>query len=236
MNTHLESLKAMEKRILVGIETGNVPGRLGAAVVEVSGYGDETVLDLHGFRSYPIPSELQSTIEALEGEENFDSEEIAGINFLVLQHLFKLFQEVCEQVGTPPDRIDLVGLKQLEIGGKSFPSDPSVLSELTGCTLVTCFSIGVENGEGGFLPVKEPVLQGMVEAMMDRFGLDSEVREAVAVALLANESLFHESSEMCETTGGVDGPKGGRLRSMKSTGASTSAGKAILCGEFFFPA
>jgi hypothetical protein len=190
---------------------------------------------LHGFRSYPLPGELLATLGALERESSLDSEETAGINFLVLNHLFQLFEGTLEQVGTPSDRVDLIGLQCMEIGDRSFPSDPSVFSEMTNCTLASRFLVGVENTEGGLLPVKEPILQGMVDDMMDRFGLDSEVREAVAVALLANESLHHESSEACEVGGAGEGKGRQSLRALKSTGTSTAGGEAILCGEFFFP-
>jgi hypothetical protein len=58
----------------------------------------------------------------------------------------------------------------------------------------------------------------------------------VAVALLANESLYHESSEPCETAG--DGTLKARrpsLRAVKHAGASKGKEKASLFGEFFFP-
>jgi hypothetical protein len=230
-------LRNKKKRVIIGIETGITPGRIGAVVVEVSGSGNDTVLDLHGFRSRLFSPEVLATLDALERNEEFDTEEIAGINFLVLHDLSALCRDVLDEVGITPEGVDLIGLKCLELNGKTIPSDPSALSEMTGCIVASRFSIGVEDGYGGFLPVKEPILQSMVEEMIDRFGLDSEVREAVGVALLANESVFHENSETLDVVGGEGrGAERSSLRAVKRTSSSSSgAGKSCLCGEFFFP-
>lgn len=236
MKRRIDSLIKKMTRVVVGIETGNTPGRLGAAVVGVSGKGDETVLDLFGFRNYSLPRELLATLKALENDGEFDSEEVAGIDFLIHHHLSNLYQEVLDEVDILQDEIDLIGLKCIEVGGKMFPKDPSVLSEMTNRIVVSRFSIGYENGEGSFLPVKEPLLQRMVEAMVDKFDLQSEEREAVAVALLANESLFHESSETC--IGEEAGSRRSRrpsLKAVKRSVKSVGNEKACLCGEFFFP-
>jgi hypothetical protein len=221
-----------DRRLIVGIETGNVPARMGAAVVEVSGKGDETVLELHGFRSYPLPSELLATLQALEAKEAFESEEMAGINFLVLHQLSTLFQEVLDEVEIPLEQVDLVGLKELEAGGGTFPDDPTGLSEATGTIVVSRFCIGIENEDKGFLPVRESILKRMVSDLIDRFGLESEVREAAAVALLANEALFHENCLPCEA--GI-GRKRSGLKAVKRTGVSADGSEPCLFGEFFFP-
>jgi hypothetical protein len=235
LKKRLEALKRKEKRLIVGIETGVTPGKLGAAVVEVSGSGDDTVLYLRGFRSTSLSPELKNAIGALDREERFDSEELAGINFLVLHNLSKLYEEVLEDAGVPADEIDCIGLSCLEVGSFAFPGDPAVFSELTNRIVASRFRIGVENGEGDFIDVEEALLQGIVSEMIDRFGLDEEVREAVTVALLANESIFNEGLKVCR--GGDEGKKGRRsLAAVKRTGPVGAAEKTCLCGEFFFPA
>jgi hypothetical protein len=231
----LNALKNKEKRVVVGIETGNVPGYVGAAVVEISKNGNDTVLDLHGFRSHPLPEELLSTLELLGKGGEFDSEEIAGINFLVLHNLSGLYREVLDEVGLKMDGVHLIGLKGMEVGGEVFPQDPSALSEVTGCVVASRFSIGIEDEDGGLLPVKESLLQRMLDDMIDRFGLESDVREAVGVALLANESLFHERSEKCRPDGEAAGRKRSSLRAVKRTSTGEGKSPAFLCGEFFFP-
>jgi 1,6-anhydro-N-acetylmuramate kinase len=228
LKNRLNTLNSKAKRTVVGIETGNAPGRLGAAVVEVSGQGDATVLYLKGFQSYTLPAELAATLRAFEGGGKLDSEEKAGVNFLVLHHISNLYQELIDESGIALDEIDLIGLKCLEAGGEAFPTDPAVLSEMTGVIVASRFYIGVEGRDGEFLPVKESLLRGMVGDMIERYGLESEVREAVAVALLANESLFHERSEMCE--------RRGTRPTVKSAKIAGGDSQAHLCGEFFFPA
>jgi len=236
LRKRLDALKKKEKRLIVGIETGNIPGKLGAALVEVSGSGDDTVLYLRGFTSRSLNQELQAAISALERDERFDSEELAGINFLVLRHLSKLYEEVLENAGVPPGDVDCIGLSCLEVGQLVFPGDPAVFSELTNHVVASRFRIGVENGEGGFLAVEEALLQGIVSEMIDRFGLDEEVREAVTVALLANESIFNDDVSVCEESAHGKGKGRKSLKAIKRQGASSAAGgKPCLCGEFFFP-
>jgi hypothetical protein len=228
LKNRLNKLRKREQRTVIGIETGNTPGRLGAAVVEVSGQGDKTLLYLKGFQSYELPRELGETLETLEGGGSFDPEEKAGLNFLVLHHISNLCQELVEENGIDFSSVDLIGLKCLEAGGEVFPTDPSVLSEMTGIVIASRFYIGIAGNDGEFLPVRESLLQGMVGDMVERYGLESEVREAVVVALLANESLFHEHFETCQREG--ERPT---VKSAKTTGCGP---EAHLCGEFFFPA
>jgi hypothetical protein len=235
LKKRLDALKKREKRLIVGIETGNSPGRLGAALVEVSGSGDDTVLYLRGFTSRSLPAELQAAISALERDEKFDSEELAGINFLVLRNLSKLYEDVLESAGVQQDDVDCIGLSCLEVGQLAFPADPAIFSELTNRIVASHFRIGAENSSGSFIAVEQELLQGIVSDMINRFGLDEEVREAVSVALLANESIFNESVSVCSSDAQGTGKRRKSLKSVKHRGAPGAAARACLCGEFFFP-
>lgn len=235
MKNRLDALRRKEKRFIVGIETGNSLGKLGAALVEVSGSGDDTVLSLRGFKSYILAPELVGPLKALSRDEKFDSEELAGINFLVLHHLSKLYEAVLENAGVDSDTVDMIGLKCLESGQLSFPIDPAGLSEMTERIVASRFRIGVSDGKGGFVTVEEALLQGMVSDMIDRFGLDEEVREAVTVALLANESIFNEKVAYCSGSAPASKLLARKTsRSAKCVDAAEGK-KAYLCGEFFFP-
>lgn len=227
MKTRLKSVNEKENRTVIGIETGNSPGRLGAVVVEVSGMGNDTELYLKGFIDYELPTELVETLGSLAEGGDFDSEETAGINFLVLHHISNLFQDLLEETELSIEEIDLIGLKCLEAGEEIFPTDPAVLSEMTGLIVASRFSIGAEGNGGELLPLREFLLQGMVGDMVEKYGLESDVREAVAVALLANESLFHEHCETCETDG--------KRPTVKSAQSKSGIEEACLCAEFFFP-
>jgi hypothetical protein len=223
----LKGVNAKETRTVIGIETGNSPGQLCAAVVDVSGMGDETELYLRGYYDYELPPELVSTLGALAEGGSFDSEEVAGINFLVLHHITNLFQDLLDETELSIEDVDLIGLKCLEAGKEIFPTDPAVLSEMTGLIVASRFSIGTEGNGGELLPLREFLLQGMVGDMIEKYSLESGVREAVAVALLANESLFHEHCEMCEAEG--------KRPTVKSAQSRSTAEEACLCAEFFFP-
>ncbi len=234
MEERLELLKKSRARVIVGIETGSVPGRLGAVIVEVVGSGADTVLDLHSFESVELPDGLVAALEAVNGEKAIDAQEQADVNFLILHNINTLFFDLLESAEVDPEEVDLIGLKGMEIGSSEFPDDPGALSELTGCIVAACFRIGPEKGQGSWLPVKEAILKGMVEPMVEKYDLDEEVREAVAVALLANESVHHEAlAPKCsnnDSDGGSDSP---RRTTMVQQG---SDGEAALHGEFYFPA
>jgi hypothetical protein len=194
-------------------------------IVEVSGNGADTVLDLHSFQSVELPDGLVTALEAIEAEKEIDAREQADVNFLILHNINSLFFDLLEASEIEAGQIDLIGLKGMEISGSEFPDDPGALSELTGCIVATCFRIGPERGIDTWLPVKEAILKGMVESMVEKYDIDEEVREAVAVALLANESVYHET---------VSRAREASQRSL--TVQSGSGGAPALHGEFFFPA
>lgn len=228
MEERLELLKKSRERVIVGIETGSVPGRMGAVIVEVRGSGADTVLDLHSFQSVDLPEGLVAALEAVDGKKAIDAQEQADVNFLILHNINTLFFDLLEAAEVEPGQVDLIGLKGMEIGLSEFPDDPGALSELTGCIVAACFRIGPDRGQGRWLPVKEAILKGMVEAMVEKYDLDEEVREAVAVALLANESVHHEAiMSKCSD----DDPS--RRTIMVQRG---SEGEPVLHGEFYFPA
>jgi 1,6-anhydro-N-acetylmuramate kinase len=220
--------------VLVGIETGSVPGRIGAVIVEVSGSGADTVLDLHAFQSVELSEGLITALEAVDGESEIDVQEQAGVNFLILHQLNTLFFDLLDAAQVDPGQVDLIGLKGMEIGGMEFPDDPGALSELTDRIVAACFRIGPEKGTGNWLPVKEAILKGMVEAMVEKYDLDTEAREAVAVALLANESLHHETLQTkCSDRNESGDDMSSRRMVMVKRGGD---GGPALHGEFYFPA
>lgn len=234
MRKRLDALRKKEKRFIVGLETGSEPDRLGAALVEISGHGDETVLAVLGFAARPVSRELKAALEALEREESFGSEELAGINFLVLHNLTKLYDELLEASDAAGEEIDVIGLKCLEAGKFAFPADPGALSEMTNRAVASRFRIGTGDGAGGFLAVREPLLQGIVSEMIDRCAVGDDMREAVTVALLANEAIFSDGA--LEARAAPAGSKKARPKAGgRSAKTSAHSGAPCLCGEFFFP-
>jgi len=233
LEERLELLKKNNARVIVGIETGSVPGRIGAVLVEVSGSGAGTVLDLHSFQSVELSEGLVTALEAVDGKAEINAREQADVNFLILHRVNTLFHDLLEEAEVSPGQVDLIGLKGMEIGGLEFPEDPGALSEMTGCVVVSCFRIGPEKGRGSWLPVKEAILKGMVGAMVEKYDLDEEAREAVAVALLANEAVYHEAvtSDQPDSDGTGRDPASRRTVMVKSGGD----GEPALHGEFFFP-
>jgi len=234
LEERLELLKNSKARVIVGIETGSVPGRIGAVIVEVTGSGANTVLDLHSFQSVDLSEGLVTALEAVNGESEIDVKEQADVNFLILHQLNTLFFDLLEEAQVDSGEVDLIGLKGMEIGGMEFPDDPGALSEMTGRIVAACFRIGPEKGKGSWLPVKEAILKGMVDAMVEKYDLDVEAREAVAVALLANEAVHHETLPVkCSDRDDSGDDTSSRRTVMVKRGGD---GEPALHGEFYFPA
>ncbi len=217
MDTRLEELRSRSNRLIVGIEAGNNNRSISAAIVEVSGRGDDTLIDIYSFDNVELPGELVAALEALGRKDDFDSEEIAGINFLLIHQINGLFQTLFDDIQLEPEDVDVLGVKCVEIAGKRLPEDPSVISEMTGCIVASRFRIGLENGKGPELDIVEPILREMVGEIMERLEIDLEASEAVAVALMANESVYSDGVEAEEADSG-------------------DRERAGLYGEFYYPA
>lgn len=232
MEDRLEALRTRKSRVIVGIEAGGSGGRLGAVLVEISGNGDDTVLELHASHAAVLPAGLQSSLDSFG--ERMGAGDLAQLSFLMLHQIDSVFFDLVESAGIDPERVDLIGLKGVETGGREIPDDPGALSEITGCIVASCFRIGPDRGGGHWLPVKEAILQGMVAAMVERYDLDEVAREAVAVALLANESVYHEALDGACPHGAPVTRSAVASRTVRRAGGGPH--EAALHGEFFFPA
>jgi hypothetical protein len=217
LDTRLEELRSRGNRLIVGIEAGNSTRSISAAIVEVSGRGDDTIIDIYSFKNIELPGELVAALDALDRVDDFDSEEIAGINFLLIHQINGLFQDLFDDIQLEPGDVDLLGIKCMEIAGKRLPEDPSVISEMTGCIVASRFTIGLENGKGPELVIVEPILRKMVGEIMERLEIDMEASESVAVALMANEAVYSDGVAVGNTDSG-------------------DRERAGLYGEFYFPA
>lgn len=224
----LRRIKELDKRIIVGIETGDAPYYLAAVAAEIKGRGNETLCNLVYYSKRELPEELQKMLAAVEASGKLDLEDAAGINFLFLTNLSALYQELLEESDLAEADIDLVGLKCMEIGGQALPCDPSVFSEMIDSPVASHFSIDVEGGEGISLPVREALLKELVEEMIDKCDLEDDAREAMGVALLANEALYFDLS-------GLDGESSGQEDKAEIRVGRRSGSEAILSGKFFFP-
>ncbi len=232
---NLDEIKKKRPRLIVGIETGDAPYYLAAVATEVEGLGDETICNLIYNIRHELPEDLQHMLASLAVGNQFNGEEIAGINFLVLHNLSAMYHQLVEEAELKENDVHLIGLKCMEIGGKVFPSDPSVFSEMVNCVVASQFSIDVDGSSNLELPVREAILKELVEEMIEKCEMEHEDREALGVALLANEALYFGSPRPTRDTAGgpEDSPALKERQELAIKQGET--GKAVLFGNFYFP-
>lgn len=231
----LEAIRNKEPRLIVGIETGDVPYYLAAVATEVEGLGDETVCNMIYNIRHELPEDLQRMLASLAVGDEFNGEEIAGINFLVLHNLSAMYHHLLEEAELEEGDIDLIGLKCMEIGGKVFPADPAVFSEMVNCVVASQFSIDVDGSNNLELPVREAILKELVEEMIEKCEMEEEDREALGVALLANEALYFNTPQPSRKAAAGPGGASGQTGIQKPVEGRADTGKAVLLGNFYFP-
>ena len=236
LKRRLNRLRRKKHRLIVGIAVDESASMLDAAIVSVSGSGDETVLMLKGFASRELPEELSAAIAALGSSDDFEYEDAAGINFLILHNMMKLYEQLLDSSGIASNKVDLISVEDFQVGDFSFPIDPMTLSEMTNRLVSSRFYIGSGDEKSEEMPVSRALLRSMLDHMIDRFGLDTEVRKAAAVALLGNEAIFNErASEVVNETGAGERKRRRALKTMKKAAGIEGEGTSYLYGEFHFP-
>lgn len=231
---NINKIRGFNSKVIVGIETGSIPERLAAVAAEVKGHGDSTVLNLIYYTKRSFPGDLQKMLLNVAGGGEIDAEEKAGINFLVLHNLASLYRELLDEAGLERKEVNLVGLKCMEIAGELFPNDLTAFSGIIDRIVASHFAIDIE-GKGESLPVGETILKELVTEMIDKLELDIDAREAVGVALLANEALYYEKVGASVRGGGDSGEDSSGVNISRGVGMDGGKGKTVLNGKFFFP-
>ncbi len=231
---NIDKIRGLSSKIIIGIETGNVPERLAAIVAEVKGHGDSTVFNLLYYAKRSFPEDLQMMLVGAAEGNDLNGEEAASINFLVLHHLASLYGELLDEADLKSEDIHLVGLKCMELGGNLFPSDPAVFSGMIDRIVASHFTIDVD-GIREILPVGEIILKELVTEMINKFELGDEAREAVCVALLANESLYYEKVGISQKDGTDPEEVSPGVKISRGVEAGKGDRKTVLNGSFFFP-
>lgn len=146
-------LSKKEKRNVIGLMSGTSLDGVDAALVEITGSGTDTQINLIGFLEYPFPDGLKDFILNNSVKETSNVEDICRLNFLIPKIYTDAINELCKQVNVPITDIDLIGshgqtihhlpeahdMFGYRVGSTLQIGDPSVLANLTGVVTVGDF-------------------------------------------------------------------------------------------------
>ena len=108
MKEFIELLKK-DKRFIIGLMSGTSVDGIDAAIVEITGHGLETEVDLLAFETFPFPSGVPQRILALCQPDTGRVDDICEMNFYI-GHLFaEAVKHILQKSGMRANDIALIG-------------------------------------------------------------------------------------------------------------------------------
>lgn len=108
MQEFIQLLKK-DKKLVIGLMSGTSVDGIDAAIVEITGHGLETEVDLIAFETFPFPSGVPQRILALCHPDTGRVDAICEMNFYI-GHLFaEAAKRIIEKSGMSANDIDLIG-------------------------------------------------------------------------------------------------------------------------------
>ncbi len=160
----LVELSKKNKKVAVGLMSGTSLDGVDVALLEITGSGTNTKLNLIGFLEFPFPDGLKKELLKNSVKETSNVESISQLNFLLSHIYFDAIKTLCNDIDYPIENIDLIGThgqtihhlpnvknyfgykisSTLQIG------DPAVLAKLSGIVTIGDFRTGdvALGGEG----------------------------------------------------------------------------------------
>ena len=112
-----------KKKYIIGLMSGTSVDGIDAAVVEITGHGLETTVNLIAFETLPFPPDVPQRILALCQPDTSRVDDICEMNFYI-GHLFaEAVKHILEKKGIPANDIDLIGSHGQTI--HHLPRDPN---------------------------------------------------------------------------------------------------------------
>lgn len=152
MKNFFELLKK-NKKIVIGLMSGTSVDGIDAAIVEISGNGLETEVDLIAFETFPFPSGVPQRILSLCQPDTGRVDDICEMNFYI-GHLFaEAVKHILQKSGMRASDIDLIGshgqtIHHLpkEANATHYPStlqigEPAVIAHETGIPTIADFRV-----------------------------------------------------------------------------------------------
>ena len=108
MKEFIELLKK-DKKLIIGLMSGTSVDGIDAAIVEITGHGLETEVDLIAFETFPFPLGVPQRILALCQPDTGRVDDICEMNFYI-GHLFaEAVKHILQKSGMRASDIDLIG-------------------------------------------------------------------------------------------------------------------------------
>ena len=152
MKNFFELLKK-DKKFVIGLMSGTSVDGIDAAIVEISGHGLETEVDLIAFETLPFPSGVPQRILALCQPDTGRVDDICEMNFYI-GHLFaEAVKHILQKSGMHASDIDLIGshgqtIHHLpkDVNTSRYPStlqvgEPAVIAHETGIPTIADFRV-----------------------------------------------------------------------------------------------
>ena len=108
MQEFIELLKK-NKKLVIGLMSGTSVDGIDAAIVEVTGYGLETEVDLIAFETFPFPSGVPQCILALCHPDTGRVDDICEMNFYIGYLFAEAVKHILKKSGMRVRDIDLIG-------------------------------------------------------------------------------------------------------------------------------
>ena len=152
MEEFIELLKK-DKKCVIGLMSGTSVDGIDAAIVEITGHGLETAVDLLAFETFPFPSGVPQRILVLCDPDTGRVDDICEMNFYI-GHLFaKAVKHILRKSGMRASDIDLIGSHGQTIhhlpkdaNTSRYPStlqigEPAVIAHETGIPTIADFRV-----------------------------------------------------------------------------------------------
>ena len=153
---NLIELFSKEKKYVIGLMSGTSVDAVDAALVEITGNGYSTKINLIGYIEFPYPDGFKEFVLRNSTKDSSNVEEICKLNFLIPQFYNEAINKLCNELSFDKRKINLIGshgqtihhLPQKEnLFSKNSAStlqigDPSVLAKLSGIITIGDFRVG----------------------------------------------------------------------------------------------
>lgn len=108
MKEFFELLKR-DKKLVIGLMSGTSVDGIDAAIVEITGHGLETEVDLIAFETFPFPSGVPQRILALCHPDTGRVDDICEMNFYIGYLFAEAVKHILQKIGMRAGNIDLIG-------------------------------------------------------------------------------------------------------------------------------